>query len=173
MATRDPYAAGPPKFGAPSAPPQGGGGMRNGMQMSPEELDKLLAQGYTVYEDGSVAPPEGPAPAGGEALPPPPEMAAEAATWDNPIFTPHMSIRNPQPAAADPIADMMKQQKRFMDGEQAKADVMVSASPLPTPQYTQADETMKPGGGPQSMMQSRMAKRMGQQPLPPRGGRRA
>ena len=147
--------------------------MRNANQMSPEELDRLLAAGFTMNDDGSMVPPAGQAPAGGgEALPPPPEMAAEAATWDNPIFAPHMNIRTPQPAAADPIQDMMKQQKRFMDGEQAKASVMVSASPLPEPQYEQADDTMKKPGAGQSMMQNRMQKRMGQQPLPPRGGRR-
>lgn len=165
MAVKDPYAAMPPKFGAAPAPMSGGG---NGFQMSPEELDKLLAQGYTIYEDGSIAPPAGQ----GEALPPPPEQAAEAATWDNPIFGAHMAIRNPQPEVSDPIADMQKQQRKVMKGDEPKPSLNVSASPLPSPDYQQADDAQKKGLGSQSMFQGRIGKRMGQQPLPPRGGRK-
>lgn len=173
MAVKDPYAvpaAGfkTPNFTFPSHPKEPGNA---GFQMSPEELDKLLAAGYTIYEDGSIAPPAGQAPAGDEALPPPPEMAKEASTWDNPIFGAHMAIRNPAPVEADPIGDMQKQQKKFMKGDEPKPSVMVSASPLPTPEYTQPEEPKKMAGS-QSMMQNRMGKRMGQQPLPPRGGRR-
>lgn len=173
MAVKDPYAvpaAGfkTPNFSFPSYPKEPN---NPGYQMSPEELDKLLAQGYTIYEDGSIAPPAGQAPAG-DTLPPPPEMASEASTWDNPIFGAHMAIRNPQPAAADPIADMQKQQRKVLQGDAAKPALTVSASPLPSPDYQQADETQKPGMGSQSMMQSRLTKRMGQQPLPPRGGKK-
>lgn len=166
---KDPYAVPAAGFSTPyfTYPPAPKEPNNPAYQLSPEELDRLLAQGYTIYEDGSLVPPDA---AGGDASLLPQGLAREAATWDNPIFAAHMAIRNPPPAEADPLAEVMKQQRKIMGGGEGKAPLSVTASPAPTPDYQQADQARQGPGLGQSgpVWPGRVGRRMSQQPLPPR-----
>jgi len=172
MAIKDPYAGAssftPPSFSASPTPSPGAMRGGNGYQLSPEELDRLLAAGYSLADDGSLVSPAGQ----GETLPPPPEIAKEAATWDNPIFGAHMAIRNPQPAEADPFADLMKRQRDVVGGDKEKPSLSVNASPLPSPDYKQADNAQQGPGQTGPVWPGRIGRKMSRQPLPPRNGRR-
>lgn len=132
-------------------------------QMSPEELDQLIAQGFTIGEDGSMRPPlpPGGGPLAGPVGPPPPEMATEASMWDNPIFAAHMAIRNPQPPPSDPITEMQRRQRQFLRGDQGPngpnvavpggASIvggMPQAAPTPSAQYSQMDQAQPQGRRP-------------------------
>lgn len=147
------------------APPPPSGPMAH--DLSPEQLDALLAQGYTIDEDGSIAPPAGLAGDPGllgAAPPPPPGIAGQAAMFADPLFAQNMAVRGaagPQPEAPeDPIAAMLKQQQRFLapytgqggpkpgptlgvPGGAGIRDGMPFAAPTPQPDYAQPDQ-----GGP-------------------------
>lgn len=152
-------------FALPPAPPE-----RNmAHDLSPEQLDALLAQGYTIYEDGSIAPPAG---LGGDpglmgaAPPPPPGIAGEAAMFSDPLFAQNMAVRGaagPQAEVPDdPIQAMLKAQQRFLapytgqqrgrpgptlgvPGGAGIRDGMPFAAPTPQPDYSQPPTP----GGPQ------------------------
>lgn len=121
--------------------------------MDPAQLDAMLSQGYTIYEDGSVAPPAPMMPdAVDPSLPPPPDM------WDNPIFAAHMNVRNPVAPEPDPMKQMQRQQAKALGMKEPKAGPNVAvpggasiqngmpmAASTPAGQYEQADDPLKKG----------------------------
>lgn len=162
---RDPYAqvsksvsrtAPTPGAFNPMATPKAAKPKPSAFQMDPAQLDAMLSQGYTIYEDGSVAPPAPMMPdAVDPSLPPPPDM------WDNPIFAAHMNVRNPVAPEPDPMKQMQRQQAKALGMKEPKAGPNVAvpggasiqngmpmAATTPAGQYEQADDPMKQKGDP-------------------------
>jgi hypothetical protein len=137
-----------PPSGAFSLPPIGatqgpGNASLEAYGYSPEELDAMIAQGWRVFEDGSMAPPpQGPPQS---FTSPPPQMGGMSGVgmrsgmtpmgtmgeptppgiFDDPIFASHMNIRNPEPRERDPLKRMMRDPNAVKPGPREGMNVSV------------------------------------------------
>lgn len=165
----------------PPAPSAGDG--FNAFALPPEELERMLAEGWMMGDDGMLTPPPMPMgqmpPLGRGAFTSPMPSAGAMTGAENPgpfaapVFDAYNAVANPAPAEKDPLRKLMRGPKEpkpglslSVPGGASIANGMPAAAPVPTANYQGPDKkppTRNPYGG-------RVGRRMAQREA--MGGRR-
>src|SRR5688572_28212629 len=149
-------------------PGTGAGDGFNAFAMPPEELERMLAEGWAMGDDGMLTPP--PMPMMGQMgqgaftspMPGAGAMAAaeNAGPFASPLFGAYNAVANPPPVEKDPLKAMMRGPKAekppapglnvAVPGGASIANGMPTAAPMPTANYQGRDAkppTRNPYGG--------------------------